>query len=291
MAISGAFAPVPTPLNRDGKFHSPTLRAHLKWLAAQGLDGALILGTNGEFAGMAMHERLHIARKAVDVKPPGFRLLLNVSSCALPEALKLAALAYPLRYDAILLAPPWYYRNASMSGLAAFIRAVLDASRLPVILYHIPQLTGVPFGDALLDAIGPHANLAGIKDSTGDEAELRRLSARFAAGSYFVGNDKLVAACHAAGGKGSITACASVVPDLVAAIKRDPGQQGKLNSVRALLEKFGLAAAVKAVLRRHGIGEYASRPPMEDLAEGLTAQMFAMLDALGVLADGADALK
>ena len=291
MPITGSFAPVPTPLNRDGKFHPATLRAHMAWLAAQGLDGALILGTNGEFAGMAMNERLHVARKAAEARPPGFSLLLNVSSCALPEALKLAALAWPLRYEAILLAPPWYYRNASVTGLAAFIRAVLDASRLPVILYHIPQLTGVPFGDALLDAIGPHEKLAGIKDSTGDEAELKRLSARFAAGSYLVGNDKLVAACHAAGGKGSITACASVVPDLVAAIKHDPAQQGKLNSMRALLEKFGLAAAVKAVLRRQGIGEYASRPPMEDLPEDKSAQMFAMLDALGVPANGARAAK
>jgi dihydrodipicolinate synthase/N-acetylneuraminate lyase len=232
---------------------------------------------------MATNERLLIARSGMQVKPPGFRLLLNASSCALPEALKLARLAWTLRYEAVLISPPWYYRNASASGLAAFMRAVLDASKLPVILYHIPQLTGVPFDDALLDAIGPHANLAGIKDSTGDEAELRRLSARFREGSYMVGNDRLVAACFAAGGKGSITACASVVPDLVKAVRADPSQQGKLNSVRALLEKFGLAAAVKAVLARRGFGVYASRAPMEGLLAEKAEQLIGMLESLGVL--------
>jgi len=283
MPITGTFAPVPTPLRRNGRLDQPALRRHLEWLHGRDLDGALILGTNGEFASLAMVERSFIARHAALLKPPGMRLLLNAGSCALPEALKLADLAWRHRYSAILLPPPWYFRGAPVSGVADFVRRVLDHARLPLLLYHIPQLTGVPVSDALLDAIGPHANLAGVKDSTGDESELRRLSTRFAGAGYLVGNDRLVAAAYAAGGSGSITACASVVPDLVAAIPRDAAQQAKLNSVRAILDKFGLNAAVKAVLRRMGMGEYVARPPLEDLPEQGAKALFGMLDALGVI--------
>ena len=111
-------------------------------------------------------------------------------------------------------------------------------------------MTGIPISDALLAAIGLHRNLAGVKDSTGDELELARLSQHFSAGAYLVGSDKLVAAAYAAGAKGSITAAASVVPDLVASIKSKPVQQGKLNTIRGLLEKFGLGPSVKAILRK-----------------------------------------
>jgi 4-hydroxy-tetrahydrodipicolinate synthase len=275
---SGAFAPVPTPLNTG--VDEDAIKAHLGWLSSEGLDGALILGTNGEFASLSLPERREAAVMAATHRA-GLKLLLNVGSCALPEALELTGLAAEEGYDAILLPPPWYWRNAGVAGLAAWFRAVLDASRLPVLLYHIPQVTGVPISDELLQAIGPHENLVGVKDSTGDPAELQRLLPQCK--SYLVGHDKLVAACKEAGGHGSISACASVVPDLVKLIERKPEAQAKLNSVRGMLEKFGLLAATKAVLRRQGFGAYKTRPPQVGLEPAQEQQLFAMLDMLGVI--------
>jgi len=276
---SGAFAPVPTPLN-DAGFDPAALASHLAWLAAEGLDGALVLGTNGEFSSLTLPERVQVAQTVVD-KRAGLRLMLNVGSCALPEVLELAEVAAKESYDALLLPPPWYWRGAPVAGLAEFMRRVLDASALPVLLYHIPQLTGVPVSDELIDAIGPHERLVGIKDSSGDPAETDRLLPRF--GSYLVGHDKLVAASLKMGGKGSITACASVVPDLLKLVERKPEAQAKLNSVRGMLEKFGLLAATKSVLRRIGFGPYATRPPLTPLDPEQEQKLHAMLDMLAVI--------
>lgn len=280
---TGAFAPVPTPFTPEGNVDAPALRAHLAWLEQEGLSGALILGTNGEFPSLSFAEKRAVAYTAARGGRPKLQLMLCVGSCALPETLELLALAKEFAFDSVLCPPPWYYRNASVAGLAAFFRRVLDSSRVPVLLYHIPQLTGIALSDELLDAIGPHANLAGIKDSTGDEGELARLAPRFRDTAYLVGSDKLIAKALEAGGRGSITAAASVVPDLVASIKAHPGQQGKLNSVRGLLEKFGLGPAVKAILRRKGFGAYAARPPLLNLEEGQEAQLMTMLDMFGAV--------
>lgn len=280
--IAGAFAPVPTPLDASGALELPALGRHLAWLATEGLDGALILGTNGEFASFSLAERVQVARAAAK-NSAGLKLLLNVGANALPEVLELAAVGAECGYAALLCPPPSYFRNAPLAGLVAFFRAVLDASRLPVLLYHIPQVTGIAISEELLAAIGQHAGLRGVKDSSGDEAELARLAARFAGGSYLVGNDKLIAATLAAGGRGSITACASVIPDLVKSIERKPDNQVKLNSVRNLLEKFGLMPAVKAILRRKKFGHYGTRPPMTGLPDEQARQMFAMLDMFGAI--------
>lgn len=277
---NGAFAPIPTPLTASGEFDAAALGAHLKWLKVEGLDGALILGTNGEFPSFSMAERRAVAEAAVQAES-GLKLLLNAGSCALPEVLELAELGAGLGYGALLCLPPWYFRNAPLAGLAVFFRRVLDESKLPVLLYHIPQVTGVPISDDLLDAIGEHERLVGVKDSTGDEAEMARLRPRFQ--SYLVGHDKLVAKCMAEGGQGSISACASVVPDLVARIKTKPDQQGKLNSIRGLLEKFGLGASVKAILRKKGFGDYATRPPMTPIDPKAEAQLIGMLDMFGAI--------
>ena len=281
----GAFAPVPTPFSPTGTIEGFALRAHLAWLEQEGLQGALILGTNGEFPSLTFAEKRAVAYAAARSSPTDqaqqrtkLQLMLCVGSCALGEVIELCAVAKEHGYHSVLCPPPWYFRNASVAGVAAFFKRVLDASKLPVLLYHIPQLTGMPISDELLAAIGPHENLAGIKDSTGDEAELARLSRHFHGKAYMVGSDKLVAAGYAAGGMGSITAAASVVPDLVASIKARPDQQGKLNSVRGLLEKFGLGGAVKAILRKKGFGAYGARPPLTNLEAAAEQQLFSMLD-------------
>jgi 4-hydroxy-tetrahydrodipicolinate synthase len=259
--INGAIAPVPTPLDRGLTFDRQALAAHLKWLASEGLDGALILGTNGEFPSMALEERKAVAEAAASADSQ-LELILGVGSCALPEALTLVELAATLGYGSVLCPPPFYFRSAPTEGVAEFFRAVLDRSALPVLLYHIPQVTGVPISDELLDCIGGHGHLVGVKDSSGDPGELRRFTGRFRDGCYLVGNDRLVTECVAEGGTGSITAAASVAPALVGGVQRGEGDQGDLDRVRGLLEEHGLGPSVKAILRRCGLGDFATRPPL-----------------------------
>ncbi len=282
--ISGAFAPVPTPIGSDGEFEPVALRRHLQWIGKSGLDGAVVLGTNGEFPSFTLKERCRVASTAAEAGTD-LRLLLGVGSCAVGEAVEMARLAGALGYEAVLLPPPFYFRLAPLRGLADFFRQVLDASPLPVLLYHIPQVTGISISDELLDAIGGHERLVGVKDSSGDTQEMSRLLCRLPGGSYLVGTDRLVAASLEAGGTGSISAAASVVPSLVAAVRRTPDRQPELTTVRSLLEEFGLGPAVKCILRSSGFGSYQTRPPLLGLdktREGELLKRFAEITGASV---------
>jgi len=264
---TGSFAPIPTPLGADRNFDPAAQTAHLRWLASEGLDGALVLGTNGEFPSLSLDERRVVASCAADADS-GLQLMLGVGSCALPEVVAMLDVAAGCGYGSVLCPPPFYFRSAPVEGLAEFFRQILDRSSLPVLLYHIPQVTGVPISDELLDLIGHHDRLAGVKDSSGDRAELVRLTDRFSDGAYFVGNDHLVRPCIEGGGRGTITAAASVAPALVRAVQMGEAEQGALDEVRNLLEEYGLGPSVKAILKRNGIGEFATRPPLRELEPG-----------------------
>jgi len=261
---SGAIAPIPTPLDRRLRFDPAAQEAHLHWLASEGLDGALVLGTNGEFPSFSLTERIQVAEAAA-AAGSGLHLILGVGSCALPEVTAMLEVAARCGYEAVLCPPPFYFRAAPAEGVAAFFGEVLDASSLPVLLYHFPQMSGVPVSDKVLDRLEGHARLAGVKDSSGDSAELHRLCPRFLDRAYIVGSDRLISAALGLGGRGSITAAANVAPTLVSAVQRGDGDQRRLDEVRALLEDYGLGASVKAILRRSGIGEYATRPPLVGL--------------------------
>jgi 4-hydroxy-tetrahydrodipicolinate synthase len=276
---SGAFAPIPTPLDDGGRVDTAALRRHLDLLEAGGLDGALVLGTNGEFPSFDIGERLAVAEGAAR-RRGRLRLMLGIGSCALPEAIQLVGAARRLGFGSALLPPPFYFRSVPVEGVAAFVRAVLDAADLPVLLYHIPQVTGIPISDALLDAVADHPRFAGVKDSSGDRDELARFTRRLRDHSLMVGHDALVTLALAAGGAGSITAAASVVPELVATTQRDPARQPELDAVRALLERFGLGPAVKAILRHRGVGAYRTRPPLVGLDDDAAARLVQELDGL-----------
>jgi 4-hydroxy-tetrahydrodipicolinate synthase len=271
--IHGAFAPVPTPLDADLAFDQKAQATHLRWLASEGLDGALILGTNGEFPSFSLNERRAVAEAAAAAES-GLELILGVGSCALPEVMVMVDLAPSLGYRAVLCPPPFYFRSASANGIAAFFLEILERSSLPVLLYHIPQVTGVAISDEVLSLLGGHENLVGVKDSTGDPAELQRLTDRFADGCYLVGNDRLVTACVEAGGDGSISAAASVAPALVCAVQRGEAAQSDLDRVRALLEEYGLGPSVKSILRRFGFGDFATRPPLAGLDDARAPRLW-----------------
>ena len=261
---AGAIAPVPTPLDDNLRFDPAVQKAHLSWLASEGLDGALVLGTNGEFPSFSLAERIAVAEAAA-AAGSGLSLMLGVGSCALPEVITMLGVAADCGYGAVLCPPPFYFRAAPADGLAAFFREVLDESSVPVLLYHIPQVTGVPIAEEILDRLEGHERLAGVKDSSEELDELDRLRGRFRDRAYLVGSDRLVTACMAAGGRGSITAAASVAPALVCAVQRGETDQAALDRVRALLEEYGLGPSVKAILRRCGLGVYATRPPLAGL--------------------------
>lgn len=275
----GAYAPIPTPLDDGGLLDPNALNLHLEFLSEGGLDGALILGTNGEFPSFEVSERLALAEAAARFAH-GLKLMLGVGSNALPEVIQLVQAARLFGFDSVLLPPPSYFRAAPVEGLIRFFQSALGAAEVPVLLYHIPQVTGIGIDDEILAAVVDHPKFGGVKDSSGVPSEGDRFMAKLGRHAYMVGHDRLVSTARVAGGSGSITASASVVPTLVAATQRDSGRQPELDEVRNLLERFGLGAAVKALLRQKGFGAYRTRPPLLDLDDASAVTLVAEFERL-----------
>jgi dihydrodipicolinate synthase/N-acetylneuraminate lyase len=276
--LRGIVAPVPTPFTDDGSLDLDALERHLVWLESTRLDGVLLLGSNGEFPSLSADERRAVATRAACAAPRLLKIL-NVGSCVLAEAVSAAQGAGDLGFDAVLCPPPFYYRSAPADGLAAFFRGLLDASPLPVLLYHIPAATGIGIHDELLTTVADHPRLAGVKDSSGDPSECARFAGAMSGGrSLFVGNDRLVRTARDLGGAGSITACASVAPDLVAEAMADDRAFERLVMLRGLLESHGLIPAVKAILGSRGLGGVRPRPPLVPLDPRIAADLVAQAE-------------
>ncbi len=288
--LRGVFAPIVTPFRpADGEIDLPWLEKHVTYLRAHGCTGVIPCGTNGEAASLNVAERQTVVETTI-AAAGDMPVIAGTGASALSDAITLTRHAFSVGAAAVLVIPPFYFKRPAEAGVVAWYRRLIDAA-VPaggrVLLYHIPQITGVPISDGLLEAL--HAShreaLYGIKDSTGDPAQGAQLRATFPWLVYFVGNDHLVGVACRDGGAGSITACANVFPDLAGAVQRAAwnggdveAAQATLTEARALLESYPLQPATKTALSEvAGLPPTAVRPPQVELTPEQRASLLAAL--------------
>jgi len=99
----------------------------------------------------------------------GKKLLAGTGAESTAETIERTKRAAELGYDAALVKTPYYYKTAYKPDvLLAHYRRVADESPIPVMLYSIPQFTGIALTAAEVAALAEHPNIIGIKDSSGN---------------------------------------------------------------------------------------------------------------------------
>jgi len=287
-SLRGVFAPIVTPFRiSDGEVDLPWIAEHIAYIHAHGCTGIIPCGTNGEAASLSVTERMQVTETALtSARKLEMPVIAGTGAAALPDSITLTRHAFDAGADAVLIMPPFYFKKPPEAGVATWYRRLLDAAAPRggrVLLYHIPQTTGVPISDGILQLLlASHRELIfGIKDSTGDPAQLAHFRSAFPQLAYFAGNDHRVAEACAAGGAGSITAGANVFPDRAAAIQAavwgggDGAQeQARLSAARHVLDLFPLQPSTKAALAEWaGLPATAVRPPQIELSEEQRTQL------------------
>lgn len=176
MRLEGIFAPVVTPFRADGGLDLASFEANLDGYAAFELAGFLVLGSNGEAQHLDEHEKLQLVRAAR--ARTGRTLLVGTGLESTQATVLFTRRAAEAGADAALVLTPHYYRaQMSVDALRRHFETVADAAPIPVLLYSVPQFTGLPFPVPLAAALGAHPNVAGMKESSGDLALQARVLA------------------------------------------------------------------------------------------------------------------
>lgn len=287
--LRGVFAPIVTPFRGDGTtIDYAWIPYHLAFLQERGLDGVVPMGTTGEGTSLSVNERKALL-ETVMARRGKLRVVAGVGTPSLTETIDLTRHAFASGVDSVLVLPPYYWRSVSDEGLAAYYRTLCDRALQPgqkIMLYHIPQISGVPITLSLLDALmETHAEcILGLKDSTGNPNSLVQYVRRYPQLRVFVGSDRLVGFAYQIGAAGSITACANLVPEAIQRIRQlaERGEdfeeaQEALTALRDLLQEFQpIQAAIKALLTRLiRLPAAYVRPPLTNLSPH---QQFTLLE-------------
>ena len=172
--LGGVLGPVVTTFDdATGDLAAVPFRANVRAHLDAGLSGIVVAGSTGEAALLEEHERHRLLEWARAVVPDDRWLIAGIGAESTRLTIRRAHEAAERGADAALVVAPHYY-GAQMTpeALAAHFRQVADESPLPIILYNIPKYTHFPLPAGLVRELALHANVRGIKDSSGDLTQL-----------------------------------------------------------------------------------------------------------------------
>jgi dihydrodipicolinate synthase/N-acetylneuraminate lyase len=176
MLLHGIFPPITTPFYPDGNVYFKKLESNVERYSRTPCAGIVVLGSTGEAIMLSDQERRDILKSARAAAAPNKVLIAGTGVESAIETLRLTEYAAELGYDVAMVRTPHYYKKQMLSAnILAFYRTVADRSPLPVIIYNFPPATGYDIPAELVIELAEHANLIGIKESSGDVEKVRKM--------------------------------------------------------------------------------------------------------------------
>src|SRR5258708_642624 len=176
MLLSGIFPPITTPFYPDGNVYYKKLEANVERYSRTPVAGLVVLGSTGEAIFLSDDERRQVLKTARAVAANHKVLVAGTGIESASETLRLTDYAAELGYDVSMVRTPHYYKGQMKpANMLAFYRFVADRSPLPVIIYNFPQATGYDMPAELVIELAEHANIIGIKESSGDVEKARKM--------------------------------------------------------------------------------------------------------------------
>jgi 4-hydroxy-2-oxoglutarate aldolase len=255
-----------TPFRPDGALDLPAFEANFETYAAADLGGYLVLGSNGEAASLEEDEKLvlvRIARACAGARP----LLAGTGLESTRATIAFTRRAADAGVDAALVLTPHYYRpQMTADALVRHFEAVAEASPIPVLLYSVPQFTGIPFPLAAAHTLARHSNVAGIKESSGDLGLLARMLSGAPPGFRVVcGSAQVFYPALCVGSPAGILAVSCCAPRPASALHR-AFLSG--DHERALEIQRALTPLAVAVTQTHGVAGLKSAMDLAGLRGG-----------------------
>jgi len=251
-----------TPFDRRGRLDLGRLRAHVLWLAAQGVHGFVPTSSTGEFLYLSDREKEAVHRTVLDAARG-----LPVYPCVWdPSPATMAWLLEAVRSMGAtgVIVPPPLYHAVEQPLLAEWYRSVAVAAELPVLAYHQPALLPTGVAEDTYLRLRREGVLAGLQDDSGDPWRLERL-AKADPGAVYAGGGAVLCDVH------DMPLLAGYVSDLgnvwpTACLRAFEGEQQLRDAFADRAARIAAAGDFRAMKKALGMG---NRVPFIDPDDAL----------------------
>jgi 4-hydroxy-2-oxoglutarate aldolase len=288
MDLSGVYAALTTPFAADGSVAMAELKQNIQRYDATGLAGYAVQGSTGESVLLSRAEWDSVLAAAKEAASPKKRLVAGTGAESTAETISRTKRAAELGYHAALVKTPYYYKPMYKPEVyIAHYRRVADASPIPVLLYSVPQFTGISLEAPEVAVLAEHPNIIGIKESSGHVQRVgEMIAAAPASFQILTGGAGVLLPSLVVGAKGAILALASALPEKCVELyeltrrgQMETARELQKNLLRAsklIVSELGIAG-VKFVMDQRGYHGGAPRLPLPPLADSAKRRVLELL--------------
>ena len=210
--FTGSCCAIITPFDKNGNTNFDALGKIVEFQIEGGTDAICACGTTGEASTMNDKEHLEVIEFIVNKVNGRIPVIAGTGSNDTRHGIALCKDAASLGVDGLLVVTP-YYNKTSQRGLVHHYTTLADSVDIPLILYNVPGRTGCNIAPATLCTLAQHPNIAGIKEASGNMAQVVEMMSLCADKiDFYSGCDEINVPIASMGGKGAISVLANVAP-------------------------------------------------------------------------------
>src|SRR5699024_8674050 len=259
------------PFDESGNIKENGLREVIKQnIEVQEVDGLYVNGSSGENFLMSTDQKKEVFRITAEEAEGKIKLIAQIGSLDLAEAIELGKYATELGYDSLSAVTPFYYKF-SFSEIKNYYDTIVAETGNNMIVYSIPFLTGVNIGVEQFGELYKNPKIIGVKFTAGDFYLLERVRKAYPNHLIWAGFDEMMLSAAVLGVDGAIGSTFNVNGVRARQIF-ELAQQGKIEEARQiqhvtndLIEGIlsnGLYLTIKELLKLDGVDAGYCREPM-----------------------------
>ncbi|AXB42269.1 dihydrodipicolinate synthase family protein [Amycolatopsis albispora] len=239
--FAGVIPPLCTPLHDDWTVDTASFRRHIDAQLTAGVHGIFVLGSSGEVPFLPDAHRRVVLETAVEQAAGRVPVLAGCIDMTTLRVLEHVRDAEKAGADAIVVTAP-YYTRTHVAEIDRHFRLIKEQTELPIFAYDIPMAVHNRLDREMVLRLAADGVLAGLKDSSGDEAGFRFVLLRKAergldSFAVFTGSELMVDTALALGADGVVPGLANVDPDGYVAIHRHV-RAGELAEAKRVQERL-----------------------------------------------------
>ncbi len=239
------------------------------------MEGLYVGGSTGENFMLSTEDKKRIFKIVAEEVKGEVKLIAQVGSINLDEAIELGKYATELGYDALSAVTPFYYKF-SFEEIKNYYNRIIEATNNDMIIYSISLLTGVNMTTDQFGELFENERVVGVKFTEGNFFLMERLRNRFPDKLIYSGFDEMLLSASVLGVDGAIGSTYNV-NGLRARSIFELAQDGKIDEARGhqhktndLIEDIlgnGLFQTLKEILKCQGVDAGYCKEPMKKLEE------------------------
>nr|WP_307775737.1 N-acetylneuraminate lyase [uncultured Cetobacterium sp.] len=240
------------------------------------MDGLYVGGSTGENFMISTDMKKRIFEIVKDEAKNDIKLIAQVGSINLFEAVELGKYATDLGYDSLSAVTPFYYKF-DFEEIKNYYMTIVNETNNNMIIYSIPFLTGVNMNVEQFGELLCHDKIIGIKFTAGDFYLLERVRKAFPNKLIYAGFDEMLLPAVSLGVDGAIGSTYNVTGEIAKEVFNAVNsgdlelareKQTYLNDIIEAILKNGLYQTIKEILKLKGVNAKGyCRAPMKRLSE------------------------